>query len=335
MPIFKRTFSQDLNLLDQHLTKDILSQTDCNTTLTKLRTTFENTFNSEFKERIQKYTRFDDQSIKDALIFQALNVDALKVDSGVMENTCSGKENSNSETACSKSVKEGISNFQNKRFLSKEDLKGTRIKHGFKRAFMSIFGQDDDTFTSTMFLNIDQLQKQLDKDKFQEDGSMMQTQESKVDMGKALDADLVVTKSSGTESKVQDERSRSGNDTDTDGAYIRPIYDEEPMAENGAHCIALELKYRSQALKSEQHGQILNETSNRAKLKKKIDDYETINIELEHGVAKLLEQNELLNKENDTLKKHYKDLYDFIKMTRAKTIEQTTSLITQNADSKA
>ncbi|GJS30828.1 hypothetical protein Tco_0491448 [Tanacetum coccineum] len=32
--------------------------------------------------------------------------------------------------------------------------------------------KDDDTFTSTMFLNVDQLQKQLDKDEFQEDGSM-------------------------------------------------------------------------------------------------------------------------------------------------------------------
>ncbi|GJU39046.1 hypothetical protein Tco_1192003, partial [Tanacetum coccineum] len=56
--------------------------------------------------------------------------------------------------------------------LSKEDFKGTRIEHGFKRAFMSLFGQDADTFTSTMLLNVDQLQKQLDKDKLQEDESM-------------------------------------------------------------------------------------------------------------------------------------------------------------------
>ncbi|GJS88746.1 hypothetical protein Tco_0771382 [Tanacetum coccineum] len=56
--------------------------------------------------------------------------------------------------------------------LSKDDLKGTRIEHGFKWAFMSLFGQDVDTFRSTMLLNVDQLQKQLDKDEFQEDGSM-------------------------------------------------------------------------------------------------------------------------------------------------------------------
>ncbi|GKF09554.1 hypothetical protein Tco_0043778, partial [Tanacetum coccineum] len=56
MPIFKRIFSQGLDLLEQHLTNDIISQTDCKTILTKLRTTFENAFNSEFKERMQKYT---------------------------------------------------------------------------------------------------------------------------------------------------------------------------------------------------------------------------------------------------------------------------------------
>nr|GEV18772.1 hypothetical protein [Tanacetum cinerariifolium] len=56
-------------------------------------------------------------------------------------------------------------------------------------------------------------------------------QESKIDTGKAVDADLVVTESSGKESEVQDDSSRSGNDTDADDADIRPIYDEEPMAE--------------------------------------------------------------------------------------------------------
>ncbi|GJY64636.1 hypothetical protein Tco_0466096 [Tanacetum coccineum] len=74
MPIFKRTFSQDLDLLEQHLTKEIISQTDCKTTLTKLRTTFENAFNSEIKARMQNYTRYDAQSFYDAMIF---NMDSL------------------------------------------------------------------------------------------------------------------------------------------------------------------------------------------------------------------------------------------------------------------
>ncbi|GJR15097.1 hypothetical protein Tco_0797749 [Tanacetum coccineum] len=287
-------------------------------------------------------------------LIPALNVDSFKVDLVVIQHTCSEKED----------------------ILSKEDLKGTRIEHGFKRAFMSLFGQDVDTFTSTMLLNVDQLQKKLDKDKFQEDGSITAFWVSKIDTGKAVDADLVVTESIKTDSTVQDESNMSGNDTDADDADIRPIYDEEPMAEYPeqcqvkspmldsspdnqttnyskqslesenillkktvaqfqkdfsrmeAHCIALELKYQNQALKSEQHGQILNETSNKAKIKKEIDVLKTMNIELEHSVAKL-------RKENETLKKHYKDLYDSIKITRSKTIEQTTSLLANNADLKA
>ncbi|GJZ46147.1 hypothetical protein Tco_0593743 [Tanacetum coccineum] len=58
----------------------------------------------------------------------------------------------------------------------------------------------------------------------------MQMQESKINMGKALDADLVVTESSGTESEVQDESNNLGNDTNTDDVDIRPIYNKEPMA---------------------------------------------------------------------------------------------------------
>ncbi|GKD89186.1 hypothetical protein Tco_1364693, partial [Tanacetum coccineum] len=52
----------------------------------------------------------------------------------------------------------------------------------------------------------------------------------KVDTSKALDASLVDTESSRTESKEQDTSSRSGNDAHADDADIRPIYDEEPMA---------------------------------------------------------------------------------------------------------
>nr|GEZ44330.1 hypothetical protein [Tanacetum cinerariifolium] len=58
----------------------------------------------------------------------------------------------------------------------------------------------------------------------------MQTQESKIDTGKVVDANLVVTKSSGIESEVQDDNSKSGNDTNADDAYIRRIYNEEPRA---------------------------------------------------------------------------------------------------------
>ncbi|GKD87429.1 hypothetical protein Tco_1358583, partial [Tanacetum coccineum] len=84
----------------------------------------------------------------------------------------------------------------------------------------------------------------------------------------------------------------------------------------------------NQALKEGQHSQFSKVKSNEAKIKHDIDVIETINIVLEHKVAKLL-------KENETLKKYYKELYDSIKTTRAKTIDHTTSLIAQNAEFKA
>ncbi|GJZ78614.1 hypothetical protein Tco_0643451, partial [Tanacetum coccineum] len=100
-----------------------------------------------------------------------------------------------------------------------------------------------------MFLNMDQLEKQLDNEEFQEIGSMaafkvLETRfqmfiksriyldhEYVVDTSKALDASLVDTESSGTESKEQDTSIRSGNDAHDDDADIRPIYDEEPTVE--------------------------------------------------------------------------------------------------------
>ncbi|GJR87542.1 hypothetical protein Tco_0211553 [Tanacetum coccineum] len=56
-------------------------------------------------------------------------------------------------------------------------------------------------------------------------------QEGKVDICKALDVSLVVIESSETKLEVQVESSRLGNDIDADDANIRPVYDEEPMAE--------------------------------------------------------------------------------------------------------
>ncbi|GKB88515.1 hypothetical protein Tco_0960787 [Tanacetum coccineum] len=56
--------------------------------------------------------------------------------------------------------------------LSNNDLKGIQTERGFKWAFAKLFDQDVQTFTGIIFLNVDQLEKQLDKEEFQENGSM-------------------------------------------------------------------------------------------------------------------------------------------------------------------
>ncbi|GJT78288.1 hypothetical protein Tco_1045013 [Tanacetum coccineum] len=86
----------------------------------------------------------------------------------------------------------------------------------------------------------------------------------------------------------------------------------------------------------------VKETSNEATVKNDIDVIETINIELEHSVAKLLAANEQLHKENEHLKQTYKELFDSIKKTKVQNKDNSESLISQinqksveNADLKA
>ncbi|GJW17692.1 hypothetical protein Tco_0025128 [Tanacetum coccineum] len=86
----------------------------------------------------------------------------------------------------------------------------------------------------------------------------------------------------------------------------------------------------------------VKDASNEAKVKHDIDVLKTINIELESSVAKLLAENEKLNKANEHLTQNYKDLYDSIKKTRIQTKDHNDSLIAQvnsktveNADLKA
>nr|GEV29983.1 retrovirus-related Pol polyprotein from transposon TNT 1-94 [Tanacetum cinerariifolium] len=56
--------------------------------------------------------------------------------------------------------------------LSINDLKRLGSEGGYERAFVSLFVQDVQTFTGTMLLNLNQLEKQLDKEEFQEERSM-------------------------------------------------------------------------------------------------------------------------------------------------------------------
>ncbi|GJV56020.1 hypothetical protein Tco_1457025 [Tanacetum coccineum] len=57
--------------------------------------------------------------------------------------------------------------------------------------------------------------------------------------------------------------------------------------------------------------------------------------QLTEKVIVLQEQNELFRAENGKIKQHYKELYDSIKITRAKHIEQTMALTTENKNPKA
>ncbi|GJT54915.1 retrovirus-related pol polyprotein from transposon TNT 1-94 [Tanacetum coccineum] len=66
-------------------------------------------------------------------------------------------------------------------------------------------------------------------------------------------------------------------------------------------------------------------------------DFRTLDFQITQLTEKinvLQEQNELFRAENGKIKQHYKELYDSIKITRAKHLEQTTAILTENESLK-
>ncbi|GKD25012.1 hypothetical protein Tco_1231226 [Tanacetum coccineum] len=88
-----------------------------------------------------------------------------------------------------------------------------------------------------------------------------------------------------------------------------------------------ELKAQSQEkdkviMKLKERIKFLNGNVNTNKIKIDMDEIETLNIELDHRVSKLIA-------ENEHLKQTYKQLYDSIKLARVRSKEQCDTLINQ------
>ncbi|GJS77952.1 hypothetical protein Tco_0727833 [Tanacetum coccineum] len=105
-------------------------------------------------------------------------------------------------------------------------------------------------FRDTLIQHMEYVMKSIDKRALHKreydswvNERQMQTTEGEVDTSKALDASMVNTESSGTASREQDTNSRPWNDAHANDADIRPIYDEEPMAE-GFSIVALKNELR-------------------------------------------------------------------------------------------
>ncbi|GKA09671.1 hypothetical protein Tco_0689002 [Tanacetum coccineum] len=92
-----------------------------------------------------------------------------------------------------------------------------------------------------------------------------------------------------------------------------------------AHCLELEAELSNLRDKIQNY--------NHNELVKRFSNLEIT--QLTEKVIVLQEQNELFRGENAKIKQHYKELYDSIKITRAKHIEQTTALTTENENLKA
>nr|GEX25224.1 hypothetical protein [Tanacetum cinerariifolium] len=236
--------------------------------------------------------------------------------------------------------------YSHLKLLSNNDLKGTRTESGVKRAFVTLFGQDLETFTGTMFLNMDQLDKQLDKEEFQEIGSMaaFKVPETQFQMFIKsqiyLDDEYVVMTRNYflqyTQLAIPEfydtliQHIESVKKSIDKRAHHKREYDNKV---NEIHMQKIEKKvYTSKALdaslvdtKSSGTGSVEQDTSSKSGNDAHADDADIIPIYDEEPMAE----------ENKTLKRHYKELFDSINITRAKTIEHTTFLIAPNDDFKA
>ncbi|GJX19911.1 hypothetical protein Tco_0222588 [Tanacetum coccineum] len=187
--------------------------------------------------------------------------------------------------------------------LSNNDLKRPGSEGGFERAFVSLFDQDVQTFRDSMLLNLGKLQKQLDKDEFQEDRSMaalwydssmnerqMQSKEGKVDSSKALDASLVVTECSAIESEnsnsehafnksVNESSGKESRKKDTSsslGNYITHVVDTDIRPANDQVSFAkVQLTVQHNVLANEQQHTEQSEPMYDTYLLKKVDSNTT------------------------------------------------------------
>ncbi|GJS55536.1 ribonuclease H-like domain-containing protein [Tanacetum coccineum] len=188
--------------------------------------------------------------------------DSLKVDLVIKQNSCSKKEDINSETASSKSAKECSLNSETQdvhaikykmskakercmlfpvfhyasMFFQNGDLKAL-ASTWIHSAFSPLFGQDADTFHKyPASSSSSTTKKHLETDEFLRRWSYAAlgvVAERNVFQGHMKEGGIKRTDTDAreTDSTVQDDNSRSRNDTDVDDADIRPIYDEDPMAE--------------------------------------------------------------------------------------------------------
>ncbi|GJX53750.1 hypothetical protein Tco_0282119 [Tanacetum coccineum] len=199
---FTRTFSQNMDTLEQQLTKKTILEFNCQNAFRVLKTQFEKFCTSVLikpssldgmyaRKDFHAYTGMEPQLFKETII---KNIDFIEdymlkiiILAQTIQKSLDDKKLQIQECTVQK-VKASDGILEDKaqehfmisflllhshlKLLSNNDLKGTRIEYGFKRAFVTLFGQDLETFTGTMFLNMDQLEKQLENEEFQEIGSM-------------------------------------------------------------------------------------------------------------------------------------------------------------------
>ncbi|GJV55281.1 RNA-directed DNA polymerase [Tanacetum coccineum] len=189
---FTITFSQNMDTLEQQLTKETILEFNCHNAFRVLRIQFEKIFTPVLikpssldgkyaRKDLHAYTGMEPQLFKETIlknfyfiknymlktIIHAQTIQKRLDDKRLQIQECTVQEVKASDAISEDKAQERcVISFRqlhsHLKLLSNNDLKGTQTEYGFKRAFATLFGQDVETFTCIMFLNMDQLEKQLD-----------------------------------------------------------------------------------------------------------------------------------------------------------------------------
>ncbi|GJS66742.1 hypothetical protein Tco_0681306 [Tanacetum coccineum] len=178
---FTSTFSQNIDTLEQQLTKETTLESNCQNAFRDFhaRKDFHAYTGMEpqlFKETILKNFDFiEDYMLKTIIhaqtIHKRLDDEKLQIQECIVQEV-KGSDAISKDKAQERCMVSYRQLHSHLKLLSNIDLKGTQTEYGFKRAFVTLFGQDLETLTGTMLLNMEQLEKKLDKEEFQEIGSI-------------------------------------------------------------------------------------------------------------------------------------------------------------------
>ncbi|GJS66153.1 hypothetical protein Tco_0680717 [Tanacetum coccineum] len=187
--------------------------------------------------------------------------------------------------------------------ISKEDFTNTCFSSGFQRAFLSLFGEEIEYFAPSKMDSFEKaiVERGLYKRArdIRESERMMQTQEKMINMVKdKCDVGLVFNERSGTQSKKQNESSRSQNDTKADGADIK--LSNEPELMNEVQSTATYNVFANDRQYPEQP-KFINEGGVDQDVEQRLDKRHLLSFVIENKTTESL--NQTLEVENDCLKK--------------------------------
>nr|GEY26130.1 hypothetical protein [Tanacetum cinerariifolium] len=186
---FKTVLSLNMQNLERQLNKETLHQKDSNFDLRVIKVQFEpfihskllepsnyNSYDLETRQDFKEYTQMEAQTFKETIIQHMNSIEQCIVERENLEQVLQKRLNErklqiqgctfqevkalyailkdNAKKRCMVSLRQLHSHLKR---LSQNDLQGSQTESGFKRAFVTIFGQDLETFTGTMFLNVEQL----------------------------------------------------------------------------------------------------------------------------------------------------------------------------------